>query len=309
MLGCHNAMNLQGVRASLIGCLFSALLLAGRVDAAAAWEGLPPTPHLPKARVSGFAPVNGVRLFFSRFGSGRPLLLLHGGLANSNYWGDVIPFWVANGFEVIVVDSRGHGRSTRSDSPFSYELMAADIVSLLKYLELPRVDLVGWSDGGIVGIDLAIHHPARLKRMAIYGTNSDPSGIRPHFDTTDVFARYLARARTEYEQLSPTPQDFDRFVGQIEMMWANQPRYSSLDLGRISTPTLVFDGAHDEAIKRDHTEYLAHEIPGASLVVLDDVSHFGMLQNPSEFAGTVADFLLAHGANPPNSNSSPGSRQ
>jgi len=284
------------------------LLLSGRIDAAAAWEGLPPTPGLPRSQSSGLASVNGIRLFFARYGAGRPLLLLHGGLANSNYWGNLIPILVANGAAVIVMDSRGHGRSTRSDAPFSYELMADDVIGLLDYLRLPRVDLVGWSDGGIVGLDLAIRHPTRIRSLALYGSNSDPSGTRPDFDTNPVFTRYLARARTEYQRLSPTPDDFDRFVKQIAIMWGSQPRYTTADLATISAPTLIFDGAHDEAIRREHTEYLARAIPGASLVVLDDVSHFGMLQNPGEFAGTVVAFLRTQNANPKRSIQSPGSK-
>jgi pimeloyl-ACP methyl ester carboxylesterase len=256
------------------------------------WQGLPPTPVLPKPARSGFAPVNGVRLYFARFGAGRPVLLLHGGLANSNYWSGVIPPLVAQHFEVIVADSRGHGRSTRSSAAYSYGLMADDVLTLLDYLKLSRVDLVGWSDGGIIGLDLAMRHPERLNRLAVYGANSDPAGAREGFDSTPVFAAYLGRTRSEYQRMSSTPRDYERFVEQIQAMWAKEPSYTRADLQSIRTPTLVFDGAHDEAIKREHTEYLAQSIPGASLVILDDVSHFGMLQNPREFAQTILDFLL-----------------
>jgi pimeloyl-ACP methyl ester carboxylesterase len=282
------------------GLLFMAALCAPSwcwpgtgATAAQPWQGLPPTPRLPEATASGIAAVNGVRLYFARFGTGYPLLLLHGGLANADYWGSVIPRLVAGHFAVIVLDSRGHGRSTRTDQPYSYALLASDVLAFLDYLKLPQVDLVGWSDGGIIGLDLAMQHPDRLHRLAVYGANSDPSGVRDGIDTNPVFGAYIARTRREYSMLSPTPRDYARFLAQIEAMWAAEPRYTRADLQSIHTPTLVFDGAHDEAIKREHTEYLAQTIPGARLVILDGVSHFGMIQDPARFAATVIDFLTA----------------
>ncbi len=101
------------------------------VSAVEPWKILPPTPHLPASERSGYAPINGIRMWYAEFGGGQPVLLLHGGLANSNYWGNLIPFLVERHFLVIVADSRGHGRSTRSAEPYSYDLMASDVVALL----------------------------------------------------------------------------------------------------------------------------------------------------------------------------------
>src|SRR5437660_512051 len=125
--------------------LLAAVLIAGaalQVHAMAPerWQTLPPTPAAPEARVSGIAAVNGIRMYYARYGTGRSVLLLHGGLGNSNYWGNVIPRLVARHFEVIVADSRGHGRSTRSAAKYSYALMADVIVALLDTLDLDRVD-------------------------------------------------------------------------------------------------------------------------------------------------------------------------
>ncbi len=255
------------------------------------WQTLPPTPGLPAALRSGHAEVDGIRMFYAIFGQGRPVLLLHGGLANSNYWGDIIPLLVRHHFEVIVADSRGHGRSTRTAAPFSYELMAADTLALLDYLQLRRVDLVGWSDGGVIGLEIAMHHPERLRRLFAYGANADPSGARADIESNKTFASYLERTRGEYQALSATPGDYDAFVAQIQAMWARQPDFTAAGLGAIRVPTAVADGAHEEAIRREHTEYLARAIPGARLIILPDVSHFGALQNPDEFAAAVVGFL------------------
>jgi len=257
----------------------------------ALWQNLPPTPSLPTPLRSGYAPVNGIRMFYAVFGQGPPVLLLHGGLANANYWGNVIPLLVHNHFEVIVADSRGHGRSTRSAEPYSYELMASDTLVLLDYLKLRQVDLVGWSDGAIIGLVMAMHHPERLRRLFAYAANADPSGVRPGIDTDPVFSSYIQRTESEYRRLSPTPGEYQGFLAQIQSMWAQQPNITQGQLGQIKVRTAIADGAHDEAIKREHTDYLARSIPGATLVILPDLSHFGMLQNPSEFSHAVIEFL------------------
>jgi len=272
-------------------CLLLSALPRTAVPASAPWQTLPQTPPLPSAVKSGYASVNGIRMFYAVFGHGSPVLLLHGGLGNSNYWGDVIPILVRSHFKVIVADSRGHGRSTRSAEPYSYELMASDVLALLNYLELKKVDLVGWSDGGIIGLVIAMQHPERLRRLFAYGANGDPSGVRPDIDSSPSFTSYIERTRTEYRELSPTPGNYDEFLAQIQAMWAQQPNFAAAQLQRITVPAAIADGAHDEAIKREHTEYLARTIPGATLVILPDVSHFGMLQNPQEFSTAVINFL------------------
>jgi pimeloyl-ACP methyl ester carboxylesterase len=221
-------------------------------------------------------------------------LLLHGGLGNSNYWGAVIPIFAAHHYKVIAADSRGHGRSTRTSQPYSYDLMSDDVIALLDYLKIERTDLVGWSDGGIIGIDIAMHHPERLRRLFTYGANSDPSGLKPDIDKSATFNAYIERTQSEYRALSATPGDYPQFLKQIQAMWAQQPNWTKEQLQQIAVRTAIADGAHDEAIRRSHTVYLARTIPHAKLVILDDASHFGMLQHPPEFATAVLTFLEAN---------------
>ena len=272
-----------------LGLVLAALLLIAAPAGAAPprWQTLPPTPTLPPTDHSGAVPLNGIRIWHAEYGSGPPVLLLHGGLANADYWGRLVPFLVAHGRRVIVMDSRGHGRSTRSAAPFGYDLMADDALALLDALHLRRVDLVGWSDGGIVGLDLAMRHPDRLRHLFAFGANADPSGLHTNFDRTAVFGGFIRRSRTEYRALSPTPSDYDGFVAQISHMWQSEPHWTAADLARIAVPTTIADGDHDEAIRQDHDRYLAASIPRARLVILPDASHFAMLQAPSEFDAAV----------------------
>src|SRR5205085_5793957 len=117
----------------------------------------------------------------------------------------------------------------------------------------------------------------------------EPSGPRPDKAGNATGTSYLEPTRGEYRQPAPTPQDYDTFLAQIQAMWAQQPNFTAAQLQRITVRTAIVDGAHDEAIKPGHTRYLARTIPGAKLIILPDVSHFGMLQNPQDFSAAVTN--------------------
>ena len=272
--------------------LFAALLVTisiNAVHAAPRWLNLPPTPTLPKASQSGFAPVNGIKVWYATFGRGEPVVLLHGGLANANYWGHQVRA-LQRHYQVIVMDSRGHGRSSRNQEPYGYDLMASDVVALLDHLKIRKAAIVGWSDGAIIGLDIAMKHPERVSRLFAFAANSDPSGVAD-IASSDVFNAYIARAGEEYKRLSPTPTEYKSFVAEITKMWESQPKWTASDLAAIKVPTWIVDGDHDEAIKRENTEFMAANIPGAGLSIQPEVSHFSFLQDPEQFSDDVLHFL------------------
>ena len=265
---------------------------AGRPAAAEdQWMVLPPTPSLPKAAKSGLAPVNGVKIWYAEFGpkNGTPVILLHGGLGNSDYFGKQVPA-LAKKYRVIVMDSRGHGRSSRDATPYGYDLMASDVLGLLDYLKIKRAAVIGWSDGAILGLDIAIHHPERISKLFAFAANSDPTGVSD-ISTSTVFNAYINRTGEEYAKLSPTPTEFQAFLDQIGKMWASQPNFTKEQLAAIKTPTWIVDGDRDEAIKRENTSFMAATIPGAGLLILPQVSHFAFLQDPDGFNAALLHFL------------------
>jgi len=276
-------------RFSLAFCLLALLASAAAAQAEQQWLTLPPTPSLPKPAQSGYAPVNGIRIWYATFGRGEPVLLLHGGLANSNYWGNQVPT-LAGSYRVIVMDSRGHGRSTRDERPYSYDLMASDVIGLMDFLKLPKAAIVGWSDGAILGLDIAIHHPERLTKLFAFAANSDPSGVADIAQSL-VFNAYIARAEKEYQALSPTPNQYKSFFDQISKMWETEPHFTAEQLRGITVPTWIVDADHDEAIKRENTEFMASEIPNAGLLLQPLPSHFSSLQAPRQFTRAVLHFL------------------
>lgn len=255
------------------------------------WERLPDTPALPKPDRSGTVPVNGVRVWYAAFGHGSPVILLHGGLGNSNYWGFQVPV-LAQHFEVIVMDSRGHGRSTWDGKPITYHLMASNVIALMDKLHIPKAAIVGWSDGAIIGLDIAIHHPDRLTRLFAFGANSNVAGVMDP-GSSPTFSTYIARTHEEYAKLTPAPASFNAFHDALNKMWNSEPDFTDAQLRGISMPTWIVDGDRDELIKRADTDRMARLIPGAGELIMPRVSHFAVLQDPKLFNETLLHFLLS----------------
>jgi pimeloyl-ACP methyl ester carboxylesterase len=247
---------------------------------------------MPPAGQSGYAPVNGIEMYYAVYGSGEPVLLIHGGLGHADLWASQV-IALSKSHKVIVADSRGHGRSTRNDQPYGYDLMASDYLALLDYLKIDKVALVGWSDGGIIGIDIAMSHPERLTKLFAHAANVTVDGVDPSVMTNPTFNAYIERLGKDYARMSKTPDQYEAFVTQISHMWESQPAWTKEQLAAIRVPTAVVLGDHDEAITRAHTDYIAASIPGAKLVILKDVGHAAMLQDPDGYTQAVIDFIDA----------------
>src|ERR1700760_828236 len=231
------------MRKLLSACLmlfaaWPALVSAARADDR--WLSLPPTPAPIASDRAGEAEINGIRIHYAVYGQGSPVIFLHGGLANTDYWGNQVPA-VAAFHTVILMDSRGHGRSTRDARPYGYDLMADDVIGLMDHLKITKADIVGWSDGAILGLDLAIRHKDRVGKVFAFAANTVTSGVKPGVEKNPTFAAFIERAGHEYAAHSATPGQYKAFVDQISKMWATQPNWSDASLRTIETPVLVVD--------------------------------------------------------------------
>ncbi len=247
-------------------------------------------PPMPEAVKSGFAPVNGISMYYAIYGSGDPVLLIHGGLSSSNYWVHQVMV-LAKSHKVIVADSRGHGRSTRTDEPMSYDLMAADYVALLDYLRIERTALVGWSDGGIICIAIAMTHPERLSKLFAHAANVTVDGLKPETPIIATPSSAVTPTPISYESSSIELSEKVAFAADIHRMWYSEPNWTSKQLEQIHVPTAIVIGDHDEAIRFEHTEYMASVIPGAKLIVLKNAGHLAPLQHPEAYSKAILDFL------------------
>jgi pimeloyl-ACP methyl ester carboxylesterase len=140
--------------------------------------------------------------------------------------------------------------------------------------------LVGWSDGGIIGLDLAMRHPERLTKLWAFGANTNVAGLKPGAENDPIFAAMIREAGADYRRVSPTPNDYAAFRAAVAAMWSTQPSYACAQLATIITPTMIADGEYDETITRAHTEEIARCILGAQLWIMPGVSHFAHRQNP-----------------------------
>jgi pimeloyl-ACP methyl ester carboxylesterase len=245
---------------------------------------------LPVSDREGYVENENAQIWYASYGSGPTLILLHGGLGNSRNWGYQLPELLESGYQVIVLDSRGHGRSTRDERPYSYELMGSDILAVMDALQIERAVLVGWSDGACTALILGDRHPSRVGGVVFFACNMDPSGTKP-FEPSLVIDRCLRRHRKDYSDLSTTPNDFESFFESVGQMQRTQPNYSAEDLARIHVPVVILHAEFDEFIRHEHAEYLAETIPHARLQFLAGVSHFAPVQRPELFTAAIVAFL------------------
>jgi pimeloyl-ACP methyl ester carboxylesterase len=248
------------------------------------------TAPLPTADVKGHIEHEGARIWYSTYGSGLAVILLHGGLGHSGNWAYQVPALVKSGYRVVLIDSRGHGRSTRDERAYSYELMASDVLAVMDALRIEQASLIGWSDGACIALVLAANAPARVARVFFFACNMDPSGTKA-LEPSPIIDRCFSRHAKDYAQLSATPDRFKAFVEAVSLMMKTQPNYSAGDLAKIVVSVTIALGEHDEFIKREHAQYLARAIPQAKFLLLPDVSHFAPLQRPEQFTQAIVDFL------------------
>jgi len=276
----------------IFGLAFAVLqsvLPCAALAAVPVWQTLPleqPLPPLAEGRVEH----DGSSLWYGVVGSGKPVILLHGGRATSASWGNQVPALLASHRQVIMIDSRGHGRSTLGDRPLSYELMAADVLAVMDHLKLRRADIVGWSDGGIVGLIIAMRHPARLDRIYAFGANMTTKAISEPL-SSPVLPLIGPRLEAAYKAVAE-PADFDKLTAAVRAMQKNEPNYSDAQLAAIRGPRVAIVGAeHDEVLRPAYFAQLAETIPGARLIMLRNVSHFAPWQDAAAFNASLTGFL------------------
>ncbi len=254
------------------------------------WKTVPFPATYPAPDSSDYAEVNGIRLFYAEWGQGDPVILLHGGLGSIEAWANQIPA-IAAGNRVIAIDSRGHGRSTRDSQTYSYSLMTSDVVALMDRMSIDKAAFLGWSDGGIISLELAINYPDRISKALVIGTNYNLEGLDHSMETNPVFGKYFEKAAGLYAEISATPDEFDGFVGDISKMWATLPNYSEEQLKSVKAHFTVVQALEDEAILDEHAKKLASLLPGATYVPIENVSHFALWQDPDQLNALIENFL------------------
>ena len=256
------------------------------------WLTLPAPPAMPRPDEQDSAEIKGAKIFYAVYGKGDPVVLLHGGLGNSAHFGFQLPALVDH-FQVIAIDSRGQGRSTRGTGAITYDQMAADVVAVLDKLAIKRAAVVGWSDGGEIALKLGIAFPDRVDRLFVFAANYDLNGSKPRNTPSPTFAAYAVRCRSEYARLARGGLPYNALVEALLPLWRNPTGITKEQLQGIKAPVMMSDGDHDEIIMLSQIQEMATLIPNAQLTVFTDTSHFALWQDPATFNRVMLDFLTA----------------
>jgi len=238
--------------------------------------------------------ISNTNIYYEEYGSGMPLLLLHGGFGSIHHFQQVIPKF-AKHFKVIAVDSPGHGRSELSDS-LSFELMTDYCSKLIDQLKLDSVYVVGYSDGGITGLLLAEKRPDKVKKVIASGANSKMDGIKPEvldylkLINPTFIETNLKDWLEEYKSKSPNKDKWEKYITDMTKMYSQDTLISDQALSNIKAKTLLFFGDRD-VVKLDHGIEMYQKIPGSQLCVLPNTPHEVFSASPELISNIGIAFL------------------
>jgi len=234
---------------------------------------------------------NGVRHHYEEHGSGPPVVLLHGGLESAESWSAQTPV-LAESHRVVLIDRRGHGRTPDVDGPITYELMRDDTVACLEALGLAGVHLVGWSDGGIIALMVAIERPDLVGRIVAIGANASADAYTAETRATlGPDSPLVDLMRADYEQLTPDGADHWLVVlEKVQHLWWEAPLDFTDQLTRIDALTMILAG-DDDCIEPVHSVEMFQRIPNARLAIIPGASHAVPMEQPDLVNRMILDFL------------------
>jgi pimeloyl-ACP methyl ester carboxylesterase len=248
-----------------------------------------------------YADVNGINLYYETHGTGRPLILLHGGLGSGEMFGPVIPALTAAGHQVIAPDLQGHGRTADIDRPIDIRLMADDIAALIEHLGLEKPDVMGYSLGGGVAFQTAIRHPEVVGRLVVVSANIRRNAIYPEMlaqqgQVGPEAAEFMKETPMYelYQRVAPRPEDFPRLLGKIGAAMAEDFDFTD-DVRSLKMPTLIVAADADMAPPSHYVEvfglldggkrdggWMGEGRPagGHALGILPGVTHYNIFASP-----------------------------
>ena len=245
------------------------------------------TPYGDNELVGKYVTVNGIQMYYEEYGEGEPLFLIHGNSGDIKSMGNQIDYFKSN-YRVIIADSRGHGKSELNTDSLTYVQMAEDWNELANQLNIDSVNIIGWSDGGIIGLLMGINHPDKVKKIAAMAPN-----LRP--DSTAIYpylVSYVKHSKQQVEmmiQAKDTSQEWNLLNQRLTLM-AYQPSISTADLSKIQVPVLIMAGDKD-IIREEHTIEIYQNIKNAHLCILPGETHFMPASNPGVFNKIVETFI------------------
>jgi pimeloyl-ACP methyl ester carboxylesterase len=257
-----------------------------------------------------YADVNGLHLYYELHGTGRPLVLLHGGLGSGEMFGPVVPLLAAGGYQVILPDLQGHGRTADIDRPLDIKLMADDIAALARHLDVERIDVMGYSLGGGVALFTALKYPELVRKVIVTSVYLRPDAVDPALLSQQAAVGALAADMLKgtpmyetYMRLAPNPGDFPKLLDKIGASMAVPYDYTE-DVRGLKVPALFAAGDMDQAPVRHYADiwdllggghdggWMGENRPkgGHALAILPGLQHYNAFASPL-LAAVALSFL------------------
>lgn len=255
---------------------------------------------------TGYAPVNGLDMYYEIHGGGDPLVVLHGAFMSTGTMGPIVPA-LAETRQVIAADLQAHGRTADIDRPLSYEHLADDVAALIEHLGLGRADIFGYSKGGQAALRLAMRRPELVRKLVVVSTPYATDGTHPEIRavSSTLTAEALAETpwKAEYDRIAPNPQQFPELVAKMTQLDSEEFSWPPAELRDVVAPTLVVIGDAD-IVRPEHAVELLRllgggvpgdlaGLPNARLAVLPGTTHIGMIERHDWLLPMIVEFLDA----------------
>jgi pimeloyl-ACP methyl ester carboxylesterase len=253
-----------------------------------------------------YASVNGINLYYEIHGTGKPLIMLHGGFGTFEMFAALSPA-LASKYQVIGVDLYGHGRTALTDRPFSFEYLAGDIAGLIDHLGLEKADLLGYSLGGMVAFQTALRHPERVNKLVVISIPFKRTGWYPEIQTGMAFIApefFLGTPiHDAYMSVAPKPEDFPRFVAKMKEAMSQDYDWTEL-VSALKTPTLLIAGDSDSFPPSHAVEFFSllgggkqdagwngENLIPSQLAILPGATHYNIVFRTDLLFPVLAPFL------------------
>ena len=258
------------------------------------------------SKTSGYASVNGLQMYYELYGEGKPLVLLHGTFGTVDSWGNLLPT-LAQNRKVIALEMQGHGRTADSDRPISHEAFGDDVAKLLDHLNIDRADVIGYSLGGTVALQLGIKRPDLVSKLVILSAVYKHEGwlpeVRQAFNFISPQGLANTPLKTEYDRLAPDPKHWSSFVKKFAEFNTQDFNLGEENIQELQPPVLFILGDND-GISMAHKANMYHlcggdvfgdmaRLPASQLAILPGTTHVSLMQQPDRLLPLINNFLDA----------------